>query len=155
MSSVKRKVYAYITHGERLLIFGHPDSPEAGLQVPGGTVEAGEEPADAVMREAAEETGLTGLRLGGRLGETCYWVPELGQWHQRTFFHLICMGRPPERWYHAETVPSDGSPGPIRFAFTWVALPDGVPELSGGLDQMLPELVAALKLIECYILEGI
>jgi hypothetical protein len=38
---LKHKVLAYITHGERLLIFSHPDAPEAGLQVPGGDVGTG------------------------------------------------------------------------------------------------------------------
>ncbi len=43
---VKRKVLAYITNGDngdRLLVFRHPYSPEAGIQVPGGTVHEGSE----------------------------------------------------------------------------------------------------------------
>ena len=145
---MKRKVYAYITHGKRLLVFSHPDSTGAGIQVPGGTVEDGETPADAVMREAAEETGLTGLHLDRVLGETEVWIPELRQSHRRTYYHLTCTSVPVERWYHAEMDPSDGSPGPIRFEFYWVALPGGVPELNGGLDQMLPELMDVLDLNE-------
>lgn len=35
------KVYAYITHEERLLVFKHVDFPEVGIQVPGGTLDAG------------------------------------------------------------------------------------------------------------------
>jgi len=48
---LKRKVYAYITHANRLLVFLHVDVPDAGVQVPGGTVEEGEAPDEAVMRE--------------------------------------------------------------------------------------------------------
>jgi 8-oxo-dGTP pyrophosphatase MutT (NUDIX family) len=145
---VIRKAYAYITHGERLLIFSHPDSPEAGIQVPGGTVGDGEMADDAVLREATEETGLTDLCLRALLGETEVWVPKLQQRHQRWFYHLEYAGIPPERWYHAEVYPSDGSPGPIRLEFFWAPLPDGVPELSGGLGRMLPELLVLLGLNE-------
>ena len=42
---VKRKVFAYITHRCHLLVFWHVDVPEAGIQVPAGTVEPGESPA--------------------------------------------------------------------------------------------------------------
>jgi 8-oxo-dGTP pyrophosphatase MutT (NUDIX family) len=46
------------------LIFSHPDYPEAGLQVPAGTLEPGEHPEAGVLREAYEETGLTGFAAG-------------------------------------------------------------------------------------------
>ena len=40
---IKRKVLAYITKGQEpnleLLVFEHKDFPEAGLQVPAGTIE--------------------------------------------------------------------------------------------------------------------
>ncbi len=41
-----------------LLVFQHAGMPEAGLQVPGGTVEQGETPNDAVAREVLEESGV-------------------------------------------------------------------------------------------------
>ena len=47
----KHKVYAYITYANRLLVFRHVDGPDAGIQVPGGTIEEGEAPDEAVMRE--------------------------------------------------------------------------------------------------------
>ena len=42
-----QKVYAYITRGDRLLVFRHPYVPEAGIQVPGGSVESDEDADDA------------------------------------------------------------------------------------------------------------
>lgn len=66
---VVAKVTAFITRewgGERqLLLFEHPN---AGVQIPAGTVEAGESPEQAVLREAAEETGLTGFSVLRYLG---------------------------------------------------------------------------------------
>ena len=60
----RNKVYAYITRGDHLLVFRHVDFPEAGIQIPGGTLEDGEEPDEAVLREAFEETGLEELQFG-------------------------------------------------------------------------------------------
>jgi 8-oxo-dGTP diphosphatase len=69
MPTLKRKALAYITHGQRLLVFRHTNSPEVGIQAPAGTVNADESPDAAVMRKALEETGLTGLVLAARLDE--------------------------------------------------------------------------------------
>jgi 8-oxo-dGTP pyrophosphatase MutT (NUDIX family) len=48
-----------------LALFQHP---HAGIQIPAGTVNPGETPEAAALREAAEETGLTGLTLLRSLG---------------------------------------------------------------------------------------
>ncbi|GHO85715.1 hypothetical protein [Dictyobacter formicarum] len=42
MRPIKQKVFAYITHQRRVLLFTHTFSPEAGIQVPAGTLEPGE-----------------------------------------------------------------------------------------------------------------
>lgn len=143
-----RKVYAYITQGPRLLIFRHVDKPDVALQVPGGTVEPGEPPEVAVMREAREETGRDDLRLVGFLGET---QRDLADWgidgvHHRFYYHLTCDGQPPETWRQAEWNPSDGSPAPIWFELFWSPLPDGVPPLGAHQDEMLPALLRQLRL---------
>jgi ADP-ribose pyrophosphatase YjhB (NUDIX family) len=54
-------VLAYITCQQKLLVFRHSYEPEAGIQVPAGTIEEGEPPEQAVLCEAFAETGLTGL----------------------------------------------------------------------------------------------
>ena len=61
--NIRHRAYAYVTNAHRLLLFTHPEAPEAGLQVPAGTVGPGEDPQDTVVREATEETGLVDLRL--------------------------------------------------------------------------------------------
>src|SRR5690348_18410922 len=69
MPTLMQKALAYITWGNTLLVFSHPDFPEAGIQVPAGTIEPGEEPEAGALREAFEETGLSGLALVAFLGE--------------------------------------------------------------------------------------
>ncbi len=62
MAGMVEKVTVFITRSARdtteLLLFEHP---AAGIQIPAGTVEVGEPPAAAALREAAEETRLTYL----------------------------------------------------------------------------------------------
>jgi ADP-ribose pyrophosphatase YjhB (NUDIX family) len=143
---LQKKVYAYIVREDQILVFRHVDFPEAGLQVPGGTVEPGETPSAAVRREAAEETGLRGLRLVGLLGQVCRDMREFGlaSLHERYYFLMNLENLAPARWVHDETDPSDGSAGPIALEFFWTSL-DDMPHLSGGLDEMLPQLNEKLK----------
>lgn len=147
MPALKRKVVAYITWDNALLVFRHPDYPEAGIQVPAGTIEPGETPENAVLREAFEETGIPGLALATLLGEQVYNMTPFGkdEAHHRYFFHLRCAGLQPQTWRHQEEAPSDGS-GPIAFEFFWAPLPNGVPPLIAGHDAYLPALLRSLEL---------
>lgn len=52
------------THEPQLLLFRHPN---AGVQIPAGTVEDGETAERAALREGREETGLGDLRVVRRL----------------------------------------------------------------------------------------
>jgi 8-oxo-dGTP diphosphatase len=141
---MKYKVYAYITHRDRLLIFRHTHFPEAGLQVPGGTVEEGEPLEAAVLREAAEESRLEGLQLVSYLGSQDYDLDALG-WgrgaQRRHFFHLTLDEETPETWLSYEWNPSDGGPAPIEFEFFWVPL-NQAPELAGDQGVKLAQLLS-------------
>ena len=59
----KALVYGTTSHG--LLVFDEPDFPEVPIQVPGGTVEAGEQVIDAARREFGEEPGCWAERGSG------------------------------------------------------------------------------------------
>jgi 8-oxo-dGTP pyrophosphatase MutT (NUDIX family) len=146
MTHIKNKAFAYITSEQRLLVFRHPDFPEAGIQVPAGTIEPGEQPEAAVMREAFEETGLTALTLVSFLGEQMYAMTdfERDELHHRHFYHLHCAGNPSDTWLHEELYPQSGEADPIIFEFFWAKLPDGIPPLIADHDVMLPLLIKNL-----------
>jgi 8-oxo-dGTP pyrophosphatase MutT (NUDIX family) len=131
--AIVEKVIAYITREDHLLVFSHPHHPEAGIQVPAGTIEPGESPEDAVLREAREETGLQSLEIRAFLGvqEQDLAEFELTGMQRRYFFHLECHQETPAMWRHYEMHPSDGSPESIEFELFWVEL------------SRIPELVAA------------
>ena len=69
MSEVVQKVTAFIVRErdgvKELLVFRHPT---AGIQIPAGTVEAGEDLETAVKRETYEETGLQSVEIEAYLG---------------------------------------------------------------------------------------
>lgn len=140
----KQKVFAYITHGQRLLLLSHPLSPEAGIQVPAGTVEAGEDWVTAVLREAHEETGLDNLELVRHLGDAEHHGPGQAEAVVRHFYHLRCTEPPPSRWWHEELHPSEGEADTIPFELSWAQLPHEVPVLAPGHGQFLAELMTDL-----------
>ncbi len=147
MTPVIYKVFAYITNQNRLLIFRHTDFPEAGIQVPAGTVRINEELPAAVLREAREETGLQDLEIKTYLGEQIRNMEDVGkdEIHHRYFYHLLCASDPPAQWQHDETDASDGSSSPIRFEFFWAAIPDQIPELIADHGIMLPILEKRMR----------
>jgi ADP-ribose pyrophosphatase YjhB (NUDIX family) len=60
--SLRLAAYAVCTEGERVLVARHVSA--AGVStwtLPGGRVEPGEDPFDAVIREVAEETGCSAV----------------------------------------------------------------------------------------------
>lgn len=106
-----RNVVGYVVHDDRLLVFTHDGVPldGAAVQVPAGTIEPGEAPAAAVVREVSEESGL-GVRGVGALGIERYDVwPSESEVHERHFFQLVPTDDDlPERWAAGEDGPSDG-----------------------------------------------
>lgn len=136
------KVYAYITHGTRLLVFIERGFSEGGIQVPGGSPEEDELPEDAVVREAMEETGLRSLQLVRYLGESLFdlSVYDLNEIHRRKFYHLLCNETPRESRSHEELDPSirmEDTPEHIVFDIFWWNLKDGIPDLQLGFEPKL------------------
>lgn len=136
------KVVVYVTQADQLLVFRHTEYPEAGFQVPAGTVKPGEALETAALRETVEETGLAAadFKLWARLGSDTIQTPPGGTAIRRHCYHFEFLGNTPETWIHAETDPSDGSSAPIEFELTWVTYPDEVPTLAGNQGAWLNRL---------------
>lgn len=143
-------MYAYITHGTKLLVFEERGFPEGGIQVPGGTPELGESLEEAVLREAFEETGLEPLELVKFLGSELFDVSIYGidAIHHRNFFHLKYEGVSLKRWSHIEEDPSivtEKTPDTIIYDLYWVDLSNTIPPLQKGLDAKLDILLKSWK----------
>ncbi len=134
------KVTAYITCNQHLLVFRHVDHPEAGIQVPAGSVDRGETLDEAVLREAKEESGLEDLYLKAYLGALTYTFHTDGDKPlpiQRHYYHLIWPGPIKEStWRHWELSPSEGDEDKLLFELFWVDLKE-VPALGGKLADKL------------------
>lgn len=130
-----QKVVCYVVHGDRLLVFTHEDAL-AGIQVPAGTIEPGEDPAGAAVRETFEETTLR-ARVIRPLGVMDYDFrpakPEIA--HRHYFLMELVEPDPPERWIAGDPFPSDGSEPPVWTCW-WVPL-RRAHVLSAGFGQAI------------------
>lgn len=116
---VVQKVVCYVVHDEHLLVFTHDDVPLefAGVQVPAGTIEAGEAPEDAAIRETLEETGIR-TTVVRHLGKERYDITptrfEIAERH----FYLLVPSDPVDialRWSAGDSAPNSGG----DFSPTW------------------------------------
>lgn len=138
--TIVEKVLCYVVREGRLLVLRHVDYSyeEVGIQVPGGTVRAGEAPEDAALREAREETGLTGFTIVRKLGEVEYDISPLRfEIQHRHIFQLALSGPVPDRWASKED--HDGEQQPTRFECFWVPL-DAGHVLQSGQGALLGRL---------------
>ncbi|MCX4736709.1 NUDIX domain-containing protein [Streptomyces sp. NBC_01363] len=91
MTRPRIRVAAYVIRNRavpELLVFDHIGMPAAGTQVPAGGVEPDEETEHAVLREVAEETGLSSATVVRRIAVEDKPHPDTGQPRRTTFFFL-------------------------------------------------------------------
>jgi 8-oxo-dGTP diphosphatase len=138
---IKRKVLAYITkddHDERkILVFEQKDHPEAGLQVPGGTIEEDDPLIDALYREIEEETGIhrDQLQLNGKVNKMNYFpAHRKNVMHERNIFHLTYIGEGDSEWDRC--VGGTGSDTGMIFRCRWIPV-DKMPSLAAAQDEAI------------------
>ncbi|MCZ2260196.1 NUDIX hydrolase [Sporosarcina sp. G11-34] len=136
----KRKVLGYITKGEdpnwEILVFKQKEHPEAGLQVPGGTIESEELIIDALYREIEEETGIPRdeLILEGKVNKTSFYPKNKNTFYERTIFHLTYIGPNRSEWEHL--VESDGEDDGMTFCHRFIPVHE-LPKLAANQDQAI------------------
>lgn len=141
---IKRKVLAYITRGQEpnweILVFEHKDHPNAGWQVPGGTIESDELIIDALYREIKEETGIPrqDLELKGKVNKTNYYPENSDTIYERSIFQLAYTGNPLKEWEHC--VDGDGEDEGLIFCHRFIPIKE-LPELAANQDQAIPLLL--------------
>lgn len=113
---IVRKSIGYITSERRILFFRASELPALGAELPGGTLEEGEAPKVGLLREVAEETGLSGFAPPRLLGVVDHYPEDLPtEVHRRHFYHLPLRGEAPEAW---SRVVEEGN-GTFTFNFFW------------------------------------
>ncbi|PFN28423.1 NUDIX hydrolase [Bacillus cereus] len=134
----KKKVHAYITREKegimQLLVFKHRDIPEAGVQVPGGTVDEGETLEAAVLREIQEESGLRHLCIERLLADYIIHVKEKKEYQKRHFFHVTLPTDVKDTWQHIVSAGEEDQG--LVFCYEWLDIAK-CPELAGKQGEFL------------------
>lgn len=149
MNSV-RKSFAFIIRNNtdqnpELLTLSFRDIPYPYLRLPGGNVEISETPAEGLMREISEETGLAELSFVRCIGIARYYKVYTRKNVVRWDYLLNCTGDIPDQWDH-EVTGSDPDSGEV-FCYRWLS-PDRFesidPECRTFLTpECIPELYPA------------
>ncbi|EFW90349.1 MutT/nudix family protein [Haladaptatus paucihalophilus DX253] len=133
------KAYAYITRSgaqfRQLLVFEHANE-DAGVQVPKGTIEDGEDPREAVVREVREESGLTEFDSIRPLSTDVWNHHEKPKAYRRHFFHLVANVERDE-WRH--TVTGSGEDNGVVYSYFWV--PPGACSLARDMDDYIERIL--------------
>jgi ADP-ribose pyrophosphatase YjhB (NUDIX family) len=123
---------SYITRtapdGMHLLVFDYPSQPDAGTHLPGGGVDQGERPDVAAIREAVEETGVTGrLDLLGVVGVQ-QGTHDTGQPYVSVAFHFASE-EPRDHWTHTMIGDDSAWDTGLEVRCRFVPLTDAAPLL--------------------------
>lgn len=130
-----KKAFGYVTRfkegQKQVLVFQH-SIPEAGIQIPKGTVEPGESTYDAVIREVQEETGLDNFTVEAFIAEDLFEYKE-GVVHHRFFYEIQTMDDR-EAWDYKPT--GGGGEIGLTFHFFWIHAHDEVKLVKGHGDYL-------------------
>lgn len=135
----KKKVLAYIFRNnsgvKELLVFNHRAYPEVSPQVPAGTVEVGESPELAILREVYEESGLTLQKPSFYIGEYDYYREDINEYQSRHVYAFEVDGLA-DKWEH---IVSDGEEDKgMVFDYFWLPVEEARVNLVGNMGDYLP-----------------
>lgn len=139
------KACACVVRNNHILAFKHPS---AGFQIPKGSVEDHESIEEAVLRELAEESGITDASIGSKVGQLD-WLIEAGTTtfvqaeHQEWHIYLVNPNQPvPEAWTHS-AFGSKAEEG-LLFDFYWQPFAP-IPE------QFDPVYREVIRMVETHV----
>lgn len=121
----EQKVIAYICRFHQglwqLLVFDHDKTfPDAGSQVPSGTVEKGEDLTTALEREIFEESGLQNLMIVAQIDQYDFRHPTTEKMAQRHVFLALAPNEDRDQWTHH--VQGAGMDSTLVFHFHWIPI---------------------------------
>jgi 8-oxo-dGTP pyrophosphatase MutT (NUDIX family) len=119
---------------DELLVF--EEDGVSAVQVPKGSIEAGEDPHTAVRREVREEAGLTEFESVEHLTTDEWPHPRKEKVYVRHFFRIDVMDVPDE-WRH--TVTGEGEDVGDVYEYFWLPLPPTRP-VADGMDDHVDRL---------------
>lgn len=145
------KAYAYVTRdgdsasrtdggsendaAAELLVF-EESKPDSGVQIPKGTIEDGETPREAVVRELREESGLRGFDAVRALTTDVWQHYAKPKAYRRHFFHVeVDVDR--DEWRH--TVTGDGDDEGVVYSYFWIR--PGALDLARSMDDYVARIL--------------
>lgn len=139
----REKVLVYLTRADdEVLVMEHTDDfPDAGVQVPAGGVEPGEEPAATARRELFEETGLWVVSPAVYL-DSHVWNGEAPS-RVRHYYWLTAPPDTPDAWSHVVSA-GEGDAG-MLFMLSFRPLRDPGLTAGYGWECALGRLSAVLQ----------
>jgi 8-oxo-dGTP pyrophosphatase MutT (NUDIX family) len=127
------KVTAYITREKegniQLLTMVEKGIESFGLQVPGGTLQLGEELEECLLREIYEEAELRSVKINSHLGEQTYFLENKNAEITRHYFHLTIEDCCDE---FTVVVSSEDEDNGWIYHYQWIGLEsENIPSLGG------------------------
>lgn len=124
----REKALVYLTRDPaEVLVLEHSEEfPSAGVQVPAGGVDPGEQPAQAAVRELAEETGLT-IDSEPVYLESRIWHADVPS-RVRHYFWMVAPHTTATRWSHVVSAGEDDE----GMLFWLTFRPRSAPGLTSG-----------------------